>query len=991
MADNNTVILRVQLDETGTEKKLQQLVLDIEATRKAQAALTLARREDKVSEDEYAKSVVDLRTQLRGQTQEQTALTKNLELYRAAQNGEIDSYKATQAALSLALRQQQELAGSANNSTEASQTLTKQIAQYRETLSATDAQQGAFFRNIGNYPKGESLEPLIQRLIQLQEVEKQLPAGSAQAIAAQKEIGYQFGKVNEAAASAGLAQKDVTNKLNDYGERLRPAAAELAKLTIAQDEVAKSAGKESEAFAVIGFQIGKARKAVAEVPPELKKVNPAAEAATQALSDTATKGLGLLGEQGEKAGKLLTIFNKGTSLVSQGMSGLKGAGETGALGFKAVASGIALTGIGLFVIAISAVVAYFTQSAEGGKILAQVLGGLGAVVQVASDLVIDLGRNIVYTVTHPIEAIKTMGTTLYNALLHPIDTARGLGTAVLNLTTRVKDAASAGAALVAENKALVIARRELEIQDVKEQSRIAVLIRLSRDRTLSSQQQLANLREAGRLEEELTTKNIALQQRELDAINKAIKLKGEGKSADLKADKAAKEKEIAQTLAAQDELNAKIKARESIFIQQQTTAAAAAAKQRAKDAVLAKQTENELALLAVEKGSAAELVLKQTAIDLVADLELAGEKKTAEQVKLVRAKAEGDKLDLLVAFQQKEIELAKKRTAAQVSEVKREYAEAEQNLTDYLTNKRAAVDKDFLMGSISENTRQKQLNAIEKAGLDAALVNAEDYGQDKAKLVKAQADLEIKEAERVKNEKKRVKDIEQDIQDKAFEAAATTTDLVIDLFGKESAAGQAALITKKTLALAEIAINTEKLLIANAEAGAKISAEAPPFTVPLGIAYTVASDALAIASAAASAAKILGFRDGGIAVGPSHEQGGIPLYHRGRPAGIEIEGGEPVLTRQVTANPILLSMASAINQLAGGRALTASLPSYRFAALGAITRPVAQAQLRGDSDLANHFRSLGDKIEKLKIYTKTQETMQSMDKVLYAQNELGSS
>jgi hypothetical protein len=62
-------------------------------------------------------------------------------------------------------------------------------------------------------------------------------------------------------------------------------------------------------------------------------------------------------------------------------------------------------------------------------------------------------------------------------------------------------------------------------------------------------------------------------------------------------------------------------------------------------------------------------------------------------------------------------------------------------------------------------------------------------------------------------------------------------------------------------------------------------------------------------------------RGGIVATGPSHAQGGIPLHHRGRAVGIEIEGGEPVLTAGVSRNPVLLGMASMINQLAGGRAL----------------------------------------------------------------------
>ena len=944
----NTVILQVKLDEGQTEKQLAQLVLDIEKTKVAQAALNAERKAGKVADEEFAAQTVKLKAELKSQQVEQTALTKNLDLYRTA-SGELgNTYKGVQAQLSLAQNQYKLLEGSQDTSSASAKALSATIDGLRGTLKATDEQQGLFVRNIGNYPKGESLEPLIQQLVHLQEVQKQLPAGSQAAAEAQKQIGFQFGKLNESAASAGLTQTALNNKLQDYGERLRPATTELAKLTVAQDEVARSAGKESEEFAKIGFQIGAARKQVAAVPPEIAKINPAAEAATKALSDTANKGLGLLGEQGEKASKLLNTFNKGTSLVSQGMSGLKGAGETGALGFKAVASGIALTGIGLFVIAIAAVVAYFTQSAEGGKILAQVMGGLGAAVQVGTDLVIDLGRAIVYTVTHPIEAIKTMGATLYNALLHPIDTARGLGNAVLNLTNRVHDAASAGAALVAEQKALIVARRQLEIDEVREQSRVAVLIRLSKDRTLSSKEQLANLKEAGRVEAELTDKKIALEKRELAAIDQAIKLKGEGKAADLKAEKGAKEKEIAQTLASQDEVNAKIKTRESIFIQQQRTAAAAAAKQRAKDAVLAKQTENELALLEVVKGSAAELVLKRRAIDLAADLAIAGEKKTADEVKVIRATAEGDKQDLTIAFQAKELEAAKRRTDAQNAELKREYEEAVKLLGQHLDAKRTEVERDQANGVIGESEAQRQLNAIEKTGLDAQQVINGDYRQDNAKAVKAAADLEIKEAKRVYDQKKKIEQSKQAVIDATLQASLQATEFVIQALGEETAAGQAALALKKILGIAEIEISLQKQLAANSEAGAKISAQAPPITVPLGIAYTIATDALAIAGAASAVGKILGFRDGGVLMGPSHEQGGIPFTVAGRP-GFEAEGNEVILTKGVWNNPLLRPLASKLNVLGGG----APLMPRAHMAVGGVTAASAASLLRGDSPLVD--------------------------------------
>ncbi|WP_375435103.1 hypothetical protein [uncultured Hymenobacter sp.] len=84
-----------------------------------------------------------------------------------------------------------------------------------------------------------------------------------------------------------------------------------------------------------------------------------------------------------------------------------------------------------------------------------------------------------------------------------------------------------------------------------------------------------------------------------------------------------------------------------------------------------------------------------------------------------------------------------------------------------------------------------------------------------------------------------------------------------ELFGKKSLVYKATLAAQKALAIAEIGIGLQKQIAANSEAGAKISASAPPFTVPLGVAYTIGTNALALVSAGVSAAKIAGFREGG--------------------------------------------------------------------------------------------------------------------------------
>jgi hypothetical protein len=204
-------------------------------------------------------------------------------------------------------------------------------------------------------------------------------------------------------------------------------------------------------------------------------------------------------------------------------------------------------------------------------------------------------------------------------------------------------------------------------------------------------------------------------------------------------------------------------------------------------------------------------------------------------------------------------------------------------------------------------------------------------------------------------EVKQTEEAKQQIREATVQGFAADTDAIIRLFGEESGAGQAALALKKVLALAEIGINLQRQLSLNAVAAANLSASLPVVGPALGAAYLVANNARAIAQAAVGAATVLAFRQGGIAHAPSHEEGGIPLYHRGRSAGIEIEGSEPVLTKGVSQNPLLLSLASTVNQLAGGRALTSHFPAPHMA-FGGLTQVQAFDQFRGNASVIDYER-----------------------------------
>ena len=896
---SQTEVLLLRVDIQANNERLVFLQKQLNDTKTANAALNQSFKEGKVTGDELAAGQVRLKQTAADINQETRILTKVNRDQEAATKASTGSIEQLRAQLASGTAAYNALSAAERDNTDAGQKLQATNRATSDQLKVLEGAIGDTRRNVGNY--AGSIGPLIQELVKLQEQQKKIPEGTAAYQQAQaKVIGFQQA-VNDAGVKAGLTYEQTQAKIAGYGTAIQPVTAKLVALENEQKKV----GEGSKEYAKIGFQIGAVKKELEKIPEQARKVGDSLKTGLQQATD---KGLSPFKAQLEQGTGLLGKFKSGSDLVKQGLGLLKGAGETGSLGFKAVAGGIALTGIGLFVLAISAVVSYFTQTAEGGKALAAVLGGLGAVLQVATDVVSSLGKGLVQAATSPKQAFADLVAFLegqvlnrlrsFSVILAGIKTGnlREVTNGFLQLNTGVVDvlgkvdafgrrigtAAAAGAALVLEQKALVKARRELEIEDVKEQSRVNVLLRLSKERGKSATEQVAALQEAGRIEAALTEKNVALQRRELAAIQEGIRLKGAGKAADLLAEKGQKQKEIAQTLATQDEVNAKIRVRESVFREKLKADAAAEVKaarearlEAARDVVRGRQTALELQLLQATKDSAAELVLKKKQVEAARDLELIAEKQTRDQKALIRAKAQTALRALDEEFLAQQVEAAKKASeqeanvvAARLTEANREYAEALTLLENHLNNKRAALERDYAAGKLSENQYQRQLNAIEKAGLDAQSVLNGDYRKDNAKANKAAADLEIKEQNRVKNEKRKIEDTKQAIIEASLQAGIAASDAVVLALGEETAAGQAALAIKKVLSLAEIGINLEKQLSLNATTAKEITAAIPPpLGIALGIAYEVAADALTIASGAASAAKILAFNTGGVVPG----------------------------------------------------------------------------------------------------------------------------
>lgn len=307
------------------------------------------------------------------------------------------------------------------------------------------------------------------------------------------------------------------------------------------------------------------------------------------------------------------------------------------------------------------------------------------------------------------------------------------------------------------------------------------------------------------------------------------------------------------------------------------------------------------------------------------------------------------------------------KTNAQAAQQQRdlEYKQVTDALQESLKNRRLLVERDFAAGLIQEAEYQDKLAKINRVGTDTQTLINQDYRQGNKENEAEASAQELEGLRRHTAQVKQAEEAKQTIKEATVAVAQKATDTIITLFGEESAAGQAAMALRKILALAEIELNLQKELSAISLAAASLKA-IPIIGPAIGTAYEITEKVLAIAGAAAAAAAVLKLEQGGlplvgdglVASGPRHTQGGIPLYYQGRPAGIEIEGGEPVLTRNVSRSPLLLSMASAINQLAGGRALT-PLNVSRHLALGGLSQPLALQQLRGSAAPAIDYKQLG--------------------------------
>ena len=273
-------------------------------------------------------------------------------------------------------------------------------------------------------------------------------------------------------------------------------------------------------------------------------------------------------------------LNKNLEKTEEGIQGIEDAGDkmTGGLvsGFKAAKKGVTgmiaglktmkgaiiATGLGAFVVVVTSLVQAFTSTEEGQNQLAKGMAVLGAVVDVFTDRLAAFGRGLISLFTDPVETIKGMAQAIEDFVMKKVDevieSLGFLGSAISKVfsgdfsgamedaTKGVVGLVRATNPLVMVTEALVKGTKDLIVEITKE-GKIAAQIADQRataeklDRQLLVDRAKANrdradllekavnkekftvteriefLKEAGKLEDEITAKEIQAAELRLNA------------------------------------------------------------------------------------------------------------------------------------------------------------------------------------------------------------------------------------------------------------------------------------------------------------------------------------------------------------------------------------------------------------------------------------------------------------------------------------------
>lgn len=662
--------------------------------------------------------------------------------------------------------------------------------------------------------------------------------------------------------------------------------------------------------------------------------------------------------------------------VSAGTSGL-----TKVLKLLKVA--LVSTGIGALVVALGSLVAWFTKTQKGVETANKIMGALGATINVIIDRASKLGSTLVNLFTGNFKKAGEDAKAVFSGIgkeiadetkqawklaevLNEIDKkevmlsmSRAANRAEIEKLKKAADdqTLSTQERIKAAEKAAEIEKKDLNVQTQLAEARLANTLGFTKmtgevrklmeqikagdvtaDEVIgklglseSTIEDLKNFRDQFNELQELMEDSYGRQTEQQNTLN-SIRQEGadkakEAKQKELEAVRAAEDamlalvkdkreqarKEVELTYSRQiedlkislkQEENLTVKARQAIndqikALEQQKSMEL----QKLSDEELQKEIDNRTKLISlqlesVREGSEQEYQLKMQQLDAQRAAELA-DKELTEQMKQAIVDKYSKQMDDLVT--QREQEISEKQQEVVRVRLENEIMQMQQSGASELEilQEQAEQKLEFL------NSVQQQEGESEQEFLNRKLQANQEY-------------LDAKQA---------IADKEVEIEQVKFQAIETITSGLSSAFETLGENNKTFAILSKTLALAEIAINTGKALAAGIA-----QAQSVPFPANLAAIATTVATILSNIATATKTVKSAKFATGGLVTGPgTGTSDSIPA---------QLSNGEAVMTARATS--MFAPLLSSFNQMGGGVPINVTQTSSQALGEDMLARAVAK-------------------------------------------------
>ena len=641
------------------------------------------------------------------------------------------------------------------------------------------------------------------------------------------------------------------------------------------------------------------------------------------------------------------------------------------------------TGIGALVVALGSLVSWFTKTQKGIETANKIMGAFGATLNVIIDRVSKLGSALVNLFTGNFKQSGEDAKAVFSGIgkeiadetkqawklaevLNEIDKkevmlsmSRAANRAEIEKLKKAADdqTLSTQERIKAAEKAAEIEKKDLNVQTQLAEARLANTLGFTKmtgevrklmeqikagdvtaDEVIgklglsdSTIEDLRNFRDQFNELQELMEDSYGRQTEQQNTLN-SIRQEGvdkakEAKQKELEAVRAAEDamlalvkdkreqarKEIELTYSRQiEDLRARlktesdltVKARQAINDQIKALEQQKAAElQKLSEEELQKEIDNRTKLIslqleAVKKGSEQEYQLRMQQLLAQRDAELA-DKELTEQMKLAIVDKYDKQMDDLIL--QREQEISEKQQEAVRLRMENEIMQLQQS---------GASELEILQEQASQ--KLELLNSIQQ-----------QEGESEQEFLnrKLQANQEYIDA------KKAIADKEVEIEQVKFQAIETITSGLSSAFETLGENNKTFAILSKTLALAEIAINTGKALAAGIA-----QAQSVPFPANLAAIATTVATILSNIAVATKTVKSAKFATGGLVTGPgTGTSDSIPA---------QLSNGESVMTARATS--MFAPLLSSFNQMGGGVPINVTQTSSQALGEDMLARAVAK-------------------------------------------------